>query len=73
MIVVQRYPPDWSRLEESRSIGEIGVRLFDVQPFSDGGFSSGGRVSIGRSRHGSTFRAAIVDDADSMPSQLRQV
>jgi len=64
VIVVQRYPPDWSPLEESRSIGEIGVRLFDVQTLNDGGFSAAVEYRLGGQTWVQRFESAIVDDAE---------
>ena len=64
VIVLQRYPPDWSPLEETRSIGDVGVRLFDVQPFNDGGFAAAVEYRLGEQTWIQRFEAAIVDDAE---------
>jgi SAM-dependent methyltransferase len=64
VIVLQRFPPDWSPLEESRSIGDVGVRLFDVQPFNDGGFAAAVEYRLGEQTWIQRFEAAIVDDAE---------
>ena len=64
VVVVQRFPPDWSPLEETRSIGDVGVRLFDVQPFNDGGFAAAVEYRLGEQTWIQRFEAAIVDDAE---------
>ena len=64
VIVLQRYPPDWSPLEETRSIGDVGVRLFDVQPFNDGGLAAAVEYRLGEQTWIQRFEAAIVDDAE---------
>ncbi len=51
-------------LEESRSIGDVGVRLFDVQPFNDGGFAAAVEYRLGEQTWIQRFEAAIVDDAE---------
>ncbi len=63
-VVVQRFSPDWSPTEESRSIGDVGVRLFDVQPFNDGGFAAAVEYRLGVQTWIQRFEAAIVDDAE---------
>jgi SAM-dependent methyltransferase len=64
VIVLQRYPPHWSPLEETRSIGDVGVRLFDIQPFNDGGFAAAVEYRLGEQTWIQRFEAAIVDDAE---------
>jgi SAM-dependent methyltransferase len=64
VIVLQRFPPDWSPLEESRSIGDVGVRLFDVQPFNDDGFAAAVEYRLGEQTWIQRFEAAIVGDAE---------
>jgi SAM-dependent methyltransferase len=61
-VVVQRFSPDWSPTEESRSIGDVVVRLFDVQPFNDGGFTAAVEYRLGEQTWIQRFEAAIVDD-----------
>jgi SAM-dependent methyltransferase len=64
VIVLQRFPAHWSPLEETRSIGDVGVRLFDVQPFNDGGFAAAVEYRLGEQTWIQRFEAAIVDDAE---------
>ena len=64
VIVLQRFPPDWSPLEETRSIGDVGVRLFGVQPFNDDGFAAAVEYRLGEQTWIQRFEAAIVDDAE---------
>lgn len=62
VIVLQRYPPGWSPVEGSSYIGEVGVRLFDVRLFDDGGFAAAVTYSLGERSWTQRFEAAIVDD-----------
>ena len=64
VIVLQRFPPDWSPLEETGSIGDVGVRLFGVQPFNDDGFAAAVEYRLGEQTWIQRFEAAIVDDAE---------
>ena len=64
VIVLQRYPAHWPPLEESRNIGDVGVRLFDVQPFNDGGFAAAVEYRLGEQTWIQRFEAAIVEDAE---------
>ena len=64
VIVLQRYPSDWSPLEEAHRIGDIGVRLFDAQLFNDGGFAAAVEYRLGEQTWIQRFEAAIVEDAE---------
>ena len=64
VIVLQRFPPSWSPIEESRTIDDVDVRLFDVRPFDDGGFAAAVEYRLGERSWIQRFEAAIVDDAE---------
>jgi len=64
MVVVQRYSHDWSPTEESRKIGEVGVRLVDVRPLDEHSFAAAVEYRLGDRSWIQRFEAAIVDDAE---------
>ena len=64
VIVLQRFPPSWSPIEESRTIGDVGLRVFDVRLFDDGDFAAAIEYRLGDRSWTQRFEAAIVDDAE---------
>ena len=64
VVVLQRFPPDWSPVEESGTIGDVNARLFDVRPFDDGGFAAAVEYRLSERSWIQRFEAAIIDDAE---------
>jgi SAM-dependent methyltransferase len=62
VIVLQRYPPTWIPIEGASAIGEIGLRLFDVRPFDDGGYAAAIEYTLGDRSWTQRFEVTIVDN-----------
>jgi SAM-dependent methyltransferase len=62
-VLVQRYPPDWTPVEEERERDGVRMRLHDVREL-DGGFAAAVTYSIGTRSWTQTFESAVVDDAE---------
>jgi SAM-dependent methyltransferase len=63
-IVLQRYPPGWTPAEQVSQVGEIGIRLFDVQTLGDNEFAAAVDYTLGGRSWIQRFESAVVDDAE---------
>jgi SAM-dependent methyltransferase len=62
-LIVQRYAPGWTPVQETRTVGEIEVHLHHITPLDDG-FAAQVTYRIGPRAWTQTFDAAVVDDTE---------